>query len=60
ISLALEKFQNEYVKIEGYNSVLKNIHNESIELKSNPDILSRPEREELKLTMKIWRQKLNL
>ena len=60
ISLALEKFQNEYVKIEGYNSVLKNIHNESIELKSNPEILSRPEREELKLSMKIWRQKLNL
>jgi len=60
ISLALERFQNDYVKIEGYNSVLKNIHNESIELKSNPEILSRPEREELKLSMKIWRQKLNL
>lgn len=60
ISLALERFQNEYVKIEGYNSTLKNMHNESIELKSNPEILSRPEREELKLSMKIWRQKLNL
>ncbi len=60
ISLALERFQNEYVKIEGYNSVLKNIHNTSSELKSNPEKLSRPERDELKLSMKIWRQKLNL
>jgi len=60
ISLALERFQNDYVKLEGYNSVLKNLHNKSIELKPNPEILSRPEREELKLSMKIWRQKLNL
>ncbi|MFX1379887.1 MAG: hypothetical protein ACFFA4_12430 [Promethearchaeota archaeon] len=60
ISLALERFQNEYVKIEGYNSVLKNVHNISTELKSNPEILSRPEQDELKLSMKIWRQKLNL
>ena len=60
ISLALERFQNEYVKIEGYSSVLKNLHNASTDLKSNPEILSRPEREELKLSMKIWRQKLNI
>jgi len=60
ISLALEKFQNDYVKMEGYNSILKNIHNTSSELKGNPEILSRPEREELKLSMKIWKQKLNL
>jgi hypothetical protein len=60
ISLALERFQNEYVKLEGYNSVLKNVHNISIELKTNPEVLSRPESEELKLSMKIWRQKLNL
>ena len=60
ISLALEKFQNEYVKMEGYNSILKNIHNTSSELKGNPEILSRPERDELKLSMKIWKQKLNL
>ncbi|MCK4481134.1 MAG: hypothetical protein KAV01_11445 [Candidatus Lokiarchaeota archaeon] len=59
ISLALEKFQNDYVKMEGYNSILKNIHNTSSELKGNPEILSRPEREELKLSMKIWKQKLN-
>ncbi|UCC19331.1 MAG: hypothetical protein JSV62_14700 [Promethearchaeota archaeon] len=60
ISLSLERFQNEYVKLEGYNSVLKNLHNASKDLKSNPEILSRPEREELKLSMKIWKQKLNL
>jgi hypothetical protein len=60
ISLALERFQNEYVKLEGYNSVLKNVHNTSIELKSNPEKLSRPETDELKLSMKIWKQKLNL
>ncbi|NVM37092.1 MAG: hypothetical protein HWN81_15955 [Candidatus Lokiarchaeota archaeon] len=60
ISLALERFQNEYVKMEGYNSILKNIHNASTELKGNPEILNRPERDELKLSMKIWKQKLNL
>jgi len=60
ISLALERFQNKYVKMEGYNSILKNIHNASTELKGNPEILSRQEREELKLSMKIWKQKLNL
>ncbi|MFX1388470.1 MAG: hypothetical protein ACFE9Z_00225 [Promethearchaeota archaeon] len=60
ISLALERFQNEYVKLQGYNSVLKNVHNISTELKSNPEKLSRPEKDELKLSMKIWRQKLNL
>ncbi|MFX0005643.1 MAG: hypothetical protein ACFFA7_04985 [Promethearchaeota archaeon] len=60
ISLALERFQNEYVKLEGYNSVLKNVHNTSIELKSNPEKLSSPEKDELKLSMKIWKQKLNL
>ncbi|MCK4380773.1 MAG: hypothetical protein KAW51_06495, partial [Candidatus Lokiarchaeota archaeon] len=60
ISLALERFQNEYVKMEGYNSILKNMHNASNELKGNPEILSRPEREELKLSMKIWKQRLNL
>ena len=60
ISLALERFQNEYVKIEGYNGVLKNVHNTSTELKSNPEKLSRPEKDELKLSMKIWKQKLNL
>ncbi|MFX1594309.1 MAG: hypothetical protein ACFFCL_16585, partial [Promethearchaeota archaeon] len=60
ISLALERFQNDYVKMHGYNSVLKNIHNASADLKTNPEVLSRPEREELKLSMKIWRQKLNL
>jgi len=60
ISLALERFQNEYVKLEGYNSTLKNIHNASTELKGNPEILNQPEREQLKLSMKIWKQKLNL
>jgi hypothetical protein len=59
ISLALERFQNEYVKIEGYNSVLKTVHNTSIDLKNNPETLSRPEIDDLKLSMKIWRQKLN-
>ncbi|MFX1438143.1 MAG: hypothetical protein ACFFAA_13265, partial [Promethearchaeota archaeon] len=59
IALALERFQNEYVKSEGYNSVLKNVHNASTELKSNPETLSRPEVDELKLSLKIWRQKLN-
>ncbi|MFX1566986.1 MAG: hypothetical protein ACFFCV_01315 [Promethearchaeota archaeon] len=60
VSAALERFQNEYVKREGYNSVLKSIHNTSTELKDKSEILSHPEKEELKLSMKIWKQKLNL
>lgn len=57
---ALERFQNEYVKREGYNSILKSIHNTSTEFKNKSEILSRPEKEELKLSMNIWKQKLNL
>ncbi|MFX0042457.1 MAG: hypothetical protein ACFE8L_06065 [Candidatus Hodarchaeota archaeon] len=60
ISSTLERFQSEYVKIEGYNSILKNIHNVSTELKKNSELLSRPEREELKLSMRSWKEKLNL
>ncbi|MCK4687285.1 MAG: hypothetical protein KAT66_04095, partial [Candidatus Lokiarchaeota archaeon] len=60
ISSTLERFQSEYVKIEGYNSILKNIHSVSTDLKKNTELLSRPEREELKLSMKSWKEKLNL
>jgi len=60
ISSALEKFQNEYIKKEGYNSVLKNVHNTSINLKSKTYVLSIPEREDLKMKMGFWKQKLNL
>ena len=60
ISSTLERFQSEYVKIEGYNSILKNIHGVSTDLKKNTELLSRPEREELKLSMKSWKEKLNL
>ncbi|MFX1410819.1 MAG: hypothetical protein ACFFA6_10720, partial [Promethearchaeota archaeon] len=60
ISSTLERFQSEYVKIEGYTSILKNIHNASTELKKNTELLSRPEREELKLSMKMWKENLNL
>ncbi|MFX1470006.1 MAG: hypothetical protein ACFFB8_15250, partial [Promethearchaeota archaeon] len=60
ISKALEKFQSEYVKIEGYSGVLKNMHTTSNELANRNEILSRPERDELKLSIKIWKQNLNL
>jgi hypothetical protein len=60
ISSILERFQSEYVKHEGYNSILKNMHNTSTELKQKTELLSRPERDELKLTMKVWREKLNI
>ncbi|MHA2037733.1 MAG: hypothetical protein ACW98X_14945 [Promethearchaeota archaeon] len=60
ISTSLEKFQSEFVKLKGYNSVLKNIHTTCNELKSKTDILSQPEREKLKSDMKLWRQQLNL
>jgi hypothetical protein len=60
LSSILERFQSEYVKHEGYNSILKNVHNTSTELKEKTELLSRPEQDELKLTMKVWREKLNI
>jgi hypothetical protein len=60
ISSALEKFQSEYIKEQGYNSVLKNMHNTSTSLKSKTYVLSIPEKEDLKMKMNFWRQKLNL
>ena len=60
ISSALEKLQSEYIKEKGYNSVLKNMHNTSTVLKSKTYVLSLPEKEDLKMKMSFWRQKLNL
>ncbi|MFX1344031.1 MAG: hypothetical protein ACFFAI_02905 [Promethearchaeota archaeon] len=60
ISTSLEKFQSEFVKRKGYSSVLKDIHIKSNDLKAITDILSQPEKEDLKLKMKLWRQQLNL
>ncbi|NVM18809.1 MAG: hypothetical protein HWN80_13925 [Candidatus Lokiarchaeota archaeon] len=60
ISSALEKFQSEYIKEQGYNSVLKNMHNTSADLKSKTYVLSQPEKEDLKMKMNFWKQKLNL
>lgn len=60
ISAALEKFQNEYIKKEGYNSILKNVHNTSTNLKSKTYVLSQAERDDLKMKMGFWKQKLNL
>ena len=60
VASALERFQSEYVKREGYNSVLKIIHTTGIELSNITALLNRPERENLKLSMKVWKQKLNL
>jgi len=60
LSSALEKFQSEYIKEQGYNSVLKNMHNTSTSLKSKTYVLSQPEKDDLKMKMNFWRQKLNL
>ncbi|UCD02066.1 MAG: hypothetical protein JSV23_03325 [Promethearchaeota archaeon] len=60
ISTSLERFQSEFVKQKGYNSVLKNIHNIGNDLKKITEILSQPEKEDLKLKMKLWRQQLDL
>ncbi|MBY9012905.1 MAG: hypothetical protein KGD70_11070 [Candidatus Lokiarchaeota archaeon] len=60
LSSALEKFQSEYIKEQGYNSVLKNMHNTSASLKSKTYVLSQPEKEDIKMKMNFWRQKLNL
>ena len=60
ISTSLEKFQSEFVKRKGYNSVLKNIHTKCNDLKTITELLSQPEKEDLKLKMKLWRQQLDL
>jgi hypothetical protein len=59
LSSALEKFQSEYIKDKGYNSVLKNIHNTSSTLKSKTYVLSQPEKDDLKQKMNFWRTKLD-
>ncbi|MFX0031722.1 MAG: hypothetical protein ACFE8V_10290 [Promethearchaeota archaeon] len=60
ISKALEKFQTEYINKQGYNSVLKNMNNTSKEFRGKTYVLSQPEKEDLKMKMQFWRQKLNL
>ena len=60
ISTSLEKFQSEFVKRKGYNSVLKNIHTECNDLKGTTNLLNPSEKEELKSKMKLWRQQLDL
>lgn len=60
LSSALEKFQSEYIKETGYNSVLKNIHNTSTTLRNKIYVLSQPEKEDLRMKMNFWRQKLNI
>jgi hypothetical protein len=59
IAAALEKFQSEYVKTQGYSSVLKNMRNTGDELKAKPYVLSQSEQQDLKVKMKFWKQKLN-
>ncbi len=60
ISTSLERFQSEFVKLKGYNSILKNIHTTCNDLKSKTELLSQSEKEELKSHMKLWRQQLDL
>jgi len=60
LSSTLEKFQSEYIKEKGYNSVLKNIHNTSTTLKNKTYVLSQPEKDDLKQKMTFWRTKLDL
>ncbi|MFW9897545.1 MAG: hypothetical protein ACFFD7_17200, partial [Candidatus Thorarchaeota archaeon] len=60
ISASLERFQSEFVKLKGYNSVLKNIHTICNDLKSKTGLLSQIEREKLKSDLKLWRQQLDL
>ncbi|MCJ7649692.1 MAG: hypothetical protein MUP85_13840, partial [Candidatus Lokiarchaeota archaeon] len=60
IAAALEKFQSEYIKTEGYNSVLKNVNTMTTMLKSKTYVLSQSEREELKMKMDFWRLKFQI
>ncbi|HUW90837.1 MAG TPA: hypothetical protein VMV43_10050, partial [Candidatus Nanopelagicaceae bacterium] len=60
IAAALEKFQSEYIKTEGYNSVLKNVNTMTTMLKSKTYVLSQSERDDLKMKMNFWRQKFEI
>ncbi|MBY9004679.1 MAG: hypothetical protein KGD73_11945 [Candidatus Lokiarchaeota archaeon] len=60
IAAALEKFQSEYIKLEGYNSVLKNVNAMTSTLKSKSFVLSQSERDDLRVKMKFWHQKFQL
>ncbi|MHA2283504.1 MAG: hypothetical protein ACXAC5_21900 [Promethearchaeota archaeon] len=60
ISTSLERFQSDFVKIKGYNNILKNIHTTCNDLKTKTETLTQSEKEELKAKMKIWRQQLDL
>ncbi len=60
IAAALEKFQSEFIKIEGYNSVLKNVNAMTSTLKTKTYILSQSERDDLKMKMSFWRQKFQI
>jgi len=60
IAAELERFQGEFVKRHGYNSVLKDIHTTANDIKNHTEILHRPEIENLKLSIKVWKQRFNL
>jgi hypothetical protein len=60
ISSTLEKFQSEFIKTEGYNSILKNMHATSDALRNKTYVLSQPEKEDLRMKMNFWKQKLEL
>ena len=60
IAAALEKFQSEYIKTEGYNSVLKNVNTMTTMLKSKKYVLSQSERDDLRMKMDFWRQKFQI
>ena len=60
ISTSLERFQGDFVKLMGYNSVLKNIHITCNDLKSKTELLNQAEKEELQAQIKLWRQQLSL
>jgi hypothetical protein len=59
IATRLEEFHQDYVKEKGYNSTIKNIHRNMLDLQERDEILSKPERNELKMKIKFWRQKLD-
>jgi hypothetical protein len=59
IAIRLEEFHQDYVKEKGYNSTIKNIHRNMHDLQERDEILSKPERSELKMKIKFWRKKLD-
>jgi len=60
IALLLEKLQDDLLEQKGFSAILRQIRMGITPLKSNRNILSNTEKDELRSKIRFWRSKLNL